>query len=192
MRTPLARFVVKVLAWLPPAFALWYFAGPLLVLPARLLIAAIAGSAWPGIVDDVGQSASTIVFSTLLRPGQSSGQSASIVVEVNALLYAFGMPMYAALTIAARDAHWIRKLAIGYACLVPVIVFGATADFLKNIAITSGPLVASQTGFTAWQREVIAFAFQSGALILPTVVPAIAWVLLHRRFVETLRGTPSS
>jgi hypothetical protein len=50
--------------------------------------------------------------------------------------------------------------------------------------------VASQTGFSAWQREVIAFAYQFGTLILPTVVPAILWVLLHRGFLERMRGAP--
>jgi hypothetical protein len=72
--------------------------------------------------------------------------------------------------------------------LVPVAAWGIFADFLKDIAITSGPLIASQTGFVSWQREVIAFAFQFGSLILPTVVPAIVWVLTHRRFLERLRG----
>ena len=76
---------------------------------------------------------------------------------------------------------------IGYAVLLPVVAWGVLADFLKNVAITSGPLVASQTGFSALQREIIAFTFQFGSLILPTVIPAIAWVMTHRRFLERLR-----
>ena len=59
-----------------------------------------------------------------------------------------------------------------------------------HIAITSGAFVASQTGFVAWQRETIAFAFQFGSLILPTVVPAVTWVLTHRAFLERLREPP--
>ena len=57
-----------------------------------------------------------------------------------------------------------------------------------NYAITPGPLVASQTGFSAWQREAIVFAFQMGTLILPTVIPAVTWVVTHRQFLERLRG----
>jgi hypothetical protein len=48
--------------------------------------------------------------------------------------------------------------------------------------------VASQTNFDAWQREVIAFCYQFGTLILPTVAPVIVWVLMHRRFLERLAG----
>ncbi len=64
---------------------------------------------------------------------------------------------------------------------MPFVAWGVLADFLKNVAITVGPQIASQTGFVAWQREAIAFAYQFGALILPTVVPAVAWVLTHAR-----------
>ena len=77
---------------------------------------------------------------------------------------------------------------LGYLVLLPFIAWGVLADFLKNIAITSGPFVASQTGFSAAQREMIAFAYQFGSLIMPTVAPAIAWVVTHRGFLERMRG----
>ena len=35
---------------------------------------------------------------------------------------------------------------------------------------------------------MIAFAYQFGSLILPAVVPAVAWVLTHRAFLERLRA----
>jgi hypothetical protein len=96
--------------------------------------------------------------------------------------------LYAALVVAAREPRWPRKLVLGYLVLLPFIAWGVLADFLKNIAITSGPFVASQTGFSAAQREMIAFAYQFGSLIMPTVAPAIAWVVTHRGFLERMRG----
>ncbi len=38
MRTPLGRFVLKVLVWLPAAFVVWYFAAPLLLWPVKVLL----------------------------------------------------------------------------------------------------------------------------------------------------------
>ena len=35
--SPLARFIVTVLAWLPLTFVVWYFAAPILLWPAALL-----------------------------------------------------------------------------------------------------------------------------------------------------------
>jgi hypothetical protein len=81
-------------------------------------------------------------------------------------------------------------LTIGYIALQPFIAWGALADFLKNIAITAGPAVAAQTGLAAWQREVVAFAFQFGSLILPTVAPAVLWVAMHARFIASLVARP--
>ena len=190
MKTPLGHFVLKVLAWLPIAFVVWYFGAPLLLWPVKMILAVVARVGLPDLVATVEQSAAVFTFATLLKPGEGLATSAHITVDVDGLLYSFGMPLFAALVLAAREPRWPRTLAIGYAVQVPFVAWGALADFLKNIAITSGPLVASQTGFSAWQREAIVFAFQFGSLILPTVVPAVAWVLTHRAFLERLRENP--
>ena len=190
MRTPLGRFVLKVLVWLPVAFVVWYFGAPVLLLPVKLLLAGIAAAGLPDLVTAVEQNAAIFTFATALKPGEALAGSAHITVDVDGLLYSFGMPLFAALVLAAREPRWPRTLALGYALQLPFVAWGVLADFLKNVAITSGPLVASQTGFSAWQREAIAFAFQFGSLILPTVVPAVTWVLTHRAFLERLRSLP--
>jgi len=102
------------------------------------------------------------------------------------------LPLFAALTLAARgDRRW-RTLMLGYGVLLPFVAWGTLADFLKNVAITAAPAVVSQAGFSGWQRELIAFAYQFGSLILPAVVPAVVWVLTHRRFLERLRRPEAS
>jgi hypothetical protein len=187
MTGPVARFVLKALAWLPPAFAVWYFAAPVLLWPARLIVDVACRTTLSGLVRSIEQDGATITFATTLKPGEALAASGSITVDVNTLLYAFGLPLFVALVLAAREPGWPRKLAIGYLMIIPFVAWGVLADFLKNIAITASPLVASQAGFSAWQRELIAFAFQFGSLILPTVVPAVAWVVTHRAFLDGLR-----
>jgi hypothetical protein len=187
LRPPrLAAFVLAVVAWLPATFLVWYLAAPLLLWPAVLLVEGVARLALHGLVQGVQHAASTLVFATTLRGGTAAGNG-MISVEVNLLLYAFGMPLLAALVLAVRDRRWKRQLLLGWLVLLPVVAFGALADFLKNVAITAGPAVASQAGFSAAGREAIAYAFQLGSLILPAVAPAVAWVLMHRAFLERLR-----
>jgi hypothetical protein len=184
--SPLARFVVTALLWLPVTFAVWYAVSPALIAVVRFLAAA-AVLPFGDLVQTVDQSGSTLQFVTSLKPGQTAGGGV-VTVSVDGLLYSFGMPMFAALTLAAREpARW-RILAIGIAALLPFVTFGTVADLLKNVAITAGPIVASQTRFSAGQREAIAFAYQFGTLILPTVAPAVVWVLSHRAFLERLRA----
>jgi hypothetical protein len=185
--SPLTRFVIRVLVWLPVMFALWYLAAPVLMWPVALLVQAIADGSLADLVARVDQTMGTLTFTTTLRPGQALARG-QVAVDVNLLLYSFGMPLLAALTVAARERTWKRKLLVGYLAMLPFVAFGAFADFLKNIAITASPPVAAQAGFSSAQRELIAFAFQFGSLILPPVVPAVLWVVMHRGFLERLRS----
>lgn len=183
----MTRFVLRTLALLPLAFAVWYFAAPILLWPAVLIVRAVAHVGFADLVRAIEQSGAVATFVTTLGAGVASAKGL-VTVDVNLRAYAFGMPLFVALTLAARTARWKRWLAIGYAALTLVVAFGTLADFLKDVAITAGPSIASQAGFAPWQREAIAFAFQFGSLILPAIVPAIVWVLMHRRFLERLRN----
>ena len=187
--SPLTRFILIVLAWLPATFAIWYFAAPILLWPAALVSDGVMRIGFADLVRAVEQTGASVAFTTTLKPGQSVAGGV-VTVDVNMLLYSFGLPLFAALTLAAREPKRFRTLIIGYGVLVPAVAWGVSADFLKNVAITAPAQVASQTGFVAWQREAIAFAFQFGSLILPAVAPAIVWVLTHRAFLENMRRMP--
>ena len=186
LKSPLTRFVAAALAWLPVTFGAWYVLAPLLLWPVRLLVQAVARVGFGDLTRTIESAGSSLVFVTTLKPGEGVG-SGVVSVDVNMLIYAFGMPLFAALTLAAHEAKWWRTLALGYAVMVPFVAWGVLADFLKQIAIYASPAIASQTDFSSWQRELIAFAYQFGSLILPAVVPAVLWVLLHRAFLDRMR-----
>ena len=185
-KSPLTRFVVAALAWLPVTFGAWYLLAPVLLWPVRQLVEFVANMGFRDLVRAIESGGRSLTFITTLKPAESVGAGV-VSVDVNMLVYAFGMPLFAALTLAAHEAKWWRTLAIGYAVIVPFVAWGVLADFLKGIAIVAPAAIASQTGFSGWQREMIAFAYQFGTLILPAVVPAVLWVLLHRAFLERLR-----
>jgi hypothetical protein len=191
-RSPLGGFIAKVFAWLPVTFAVWWLAAPVLLWPAMLIVELISRWALPDIVEGIERVHAVLTFVTTLKPGSTSTRDVQVTVDVDLLLYSYGMPLYFALVLAARLPGWPRRLILGYVAMVPFVAWGALADFLKNVAITMGPHFASQAGFAAWQREVIAFSYQFGALVLPTVVPAVAWVLTHRAFFERLRSRPAA
>ena len=186
-RGSLGAFVAKVFAWLPVTFVVWYFAAPVLLWPAAFIVELVTRWGLADIVQGIERARAELTFATTLKPGSASARAGEIAVAVDLLLYSFGLPLYAALVLAAKEPGWPRRLVVGYAVLMPFVAWGALADFLKNVAITMGPQIASQTGFVAWQREAIAFSYQFGALILPTVVPVVTWVLTHRAFLERLR-----
>jgi len=192
--TSLGRFVLRVAAWLPPAFLIWYLAGPILAWPIGLVTEGALKTGFGRLMADVHQQGHLLRIGSTLKPAAASTENlarAELFVDVNVLLYSFGLPLLAALIAAARAPHPLRQLAFGYIVLAPFVSFGLVAEFLKNLAFDAGPSVAAQAGFDPLQRETIVFAYQFGSLIVPTVVPAVYWVLTHRAFLEgfTLRGS---
>ena len=187
MRGPLFRFVCVTLAWLPIAFAVWYVLAPVILLPAEAVVRVIAAATLRDIVTGIVSHGGVLSFVTTLRPGDARGGGV-LTVDVNMLLYAFGLPLFVALTLAARQRPLWRPLLAGYAAMMPFVAWGVLADFLKIVAITAPPLVTSQAGFGAVSRDIIVFAYQLGSLILPAVVPAVVWVLTHRSFLTRLRS----
>jgi len=183
--------VLRVAAWLPAAFVVWYLAGPVFAWPIAFLTSIAAKVGLSDLVHGVEQQGHLITIVSTLKPTLATTQGAAsgvVSIELNTLLYTFGFPMLAALTLAARQPHFVRTLSVGYVVLAPFVTWGLIAEFLKRIVFDAGPVVASQADFTALEREVIAFAYQFGALILPTVAPAVFWVLTHRHFLETFAG----
>ncbi|CAG0964882.1 hypothetical protein BURK2_00946 [Burkholderiales bacterium] len=189
----LPRFIAKVFLWLPLCFAVWYLGTPLLVWPTALLAQAVLQAGFGDFIRGLEVTHGTFVALTSLRPENAPlGSSVVLVPEVNALVYSFGMPLFAALILAVREPGWARKLLIGLGVLLPLQVVGVVADVLRQIAIIAGPGVALQAGFTPWQREAVVFVFQFSSLIVPAVAPAILWVILERRFLERWRQSAAS
>lgn len=165
----------------------WWFASPLLAWPVGLLADVFSRVALPDLVRAVEQHGDTLTFVTSLHGANATVAAAAgglVADDIDVRHFTFGLPLLAALILAARAPHRARNLVIGYAILLPFQTWGVIAEFLEDVAVGLGPGVASQTGFGAWEREAIAFAYQFGALILPTVVPAVVWVLMHRRLLE--------
>ncbi|HEY7945855.1 MAG: exosortase H-associated membrane protein [Burkholderiales bacterium] len=182
-----ARFVFLVFAWLACTLFIWWFASPLLAWPVALLADLFSRVALPDLVRIVEQHGDSITFITSLHGANATVAAAAsglVSDDIDVRHFTFGLPLLAALILAAKAPHRARNLLLGYAVLLPFQTWGVVAEFLEDVAVGLGPGVASQTGFSAWEREAIAFAYQFGTLILPTVVPAVVWVLMHRRFLE--------
>jgi hypothetical protein len=188
----LGRFVVRVLLWLPGCFAIWYFASGILTMPLRWLVGGVMRLGFGDLVTAVTQNGAALNFVTSLRPERATTQNAAsgvLELEVSTLTYTYGLPLLAALILAVPGIDRAKKLAIGYVALLPFHVWSVVGEALKQM-ITIGAGIASQTGFGPLQREAIAYAYQLGTLILPTVAPAVIWLLLQRRFVQGLLEAP--
>ena len=117
--------------------------------------------------------------------------------------------------VMATPLSWARtfaQLGAGFVVLTFVISFGLLGEVLRTMAFGVGPAVhtalvsmdyghvaaATATAAEVHMREALAghglgldavgFIYQFGYLILPTVVPVALWILMNRRFLESLVG----
>ena len=179
----LGAFVLRAFLWLPLTFAAWYLASPLLSQVAagfaRFFIALFNAA----LLGGTEQLNTALVFVTRLQVPQANGQVGVLAVEVNPLIYTYGLAFYLALMLASRARWW--KILAGTAILLPFQGWGIAFDFLAQLGAKLGPEIAAQAGLLG-SREFIALAYQAGNLVFPSLVPVALWVVFSRSYLEGL------
>lgn len=106
--------------------------------------------------------------------------SAELVAEASAAHYAYGLPLFLALLLAARSAHLFRRALAGYLILLLPQTFSLVLEILRQIMVAGGRPGA--LGIDQWQMESIAMGYQVGSLLLPTLAPVALWLWFDRAF----------
>ncbi|MCB1769294.1 MAG: hypothetical protein KDJ31_06275 [Candidatus Competibacteraceae bacterium] len=203
-RRSIDRFLLRVLLWLAPAFAIWYALAPLLLTPvagwthvtlSHFFSQAIAAVEQQGTAVDI---VTRFVVAAPAAGAASPDAQGQLVFAINALKYAYGLPVLLALTLAAPTAigEKLYRAVMGGVLLLPVPVWGISCEALKVLVFQMDPAIAEQMGTTPLTRELLALAYQLGYLILPAVTPILIWAAFHRDFLGKLlpqmrRATPS-
>jgi hypothetical protein len=189
----LAAFVLRTFLWLPPCFAAWYFSAKYHAALAGGLARLMVDVFTPGVLSALEQPDVDLAFVTTIQAQSAPGQAGVLVPEVSPLLYTYGLALFLALMLAARARWW--KILAGAVLLLPFQSWGIAFDFLAQIGIRMGPEVAGQAGLGGWRTETVALGYQIGTLILPSLVPVVAWAAFNRTLLEGLLrartgGTP--
>jgi hypothetical protein len=91
----------------------------------------------------------------------------------------------------ATPLTWRRtflQLGIGLLVLVPAQAFGIAGEILLQLSYNFGDEVKAAVEAAGASQYLIAFWYQFGYLILPPIVPVVAWILMNRRFIESIAG----
>lgn len=180
----LGKFVLRILLWLPPCFAAWYFSSHYHAAVVGELALLLVQQFKSGIVSALEHPAINLVFVTTLQVHPEPGMTALLLPEVNPLLYTYGLAFFLALMLAAGAKWW--KILVGAAVLLPFHSWGIAFDFLAQVGVKLGPEISAQAGLLGWRSEVIALGYQVGNLIFPSLIPVVLWALFSRRFIENL------
>lgn len=189
----LKAFLLTAVMWLPLAFFLWFLVRSLVVyLPVQL--AGWGLLAWmPDVFASITQEFSNaVVVTRFIAEGfegeAPAGQVGYLSTEVDALMYCYGWPILLAL-VMATPLTWrltFMQLAIGFFVLVPAQAFGIAGEIVLQLSYNFGDNVKAAIEANGASQYVIAFWYQFGYLILPPIVPVVAWILMNRRFIEAI------
>jgi hypothetical protein len=183
MRLP--NIIWRTVLFLPPCFAAWFFIAPYHAAVLAPLSLPLVERWRVGLVSAIERTGATLTFVTGIEAASSGGRIADLIVEVNPMIYSYGLALFLALMLASRSRAW--KIAAGAAVLLPFEAWGVAFDFLVQVAVLSGPEVAGRAGLSGWPREAIAIGYQAGALVFPSLVPVLCWAVFNRAFIGGLR-----
>ncbi len=182
----LTRFIIKVLLFLPACFAIWYWLIIPLNTPLAWLSDLILTTVWSQVIDSIDLINHQLEIVTHLRPpGQSGAGNASLVFEINPLLYSYSLPFAAAL-IFATPSGWTKKLTallIAYLLLLLVQSWGVCFHVAKTLMYQAGPEIHARLNVQPIEQALVGLSYQFGYLILPSLSPLVIWIALFKDFV---------
>lgn len=178
-------FFVRALLLLLVSLAVWYWLREWMVAPVAWLAERAMTAFFPGWVYGVKLDGIQGLLQTSLRVPQGN-DLAEIAVSSNVLRFCYGLPLAVGLVLASRGQGWWWKLPLCFVALLPFQVWGVCMDWLTMIAVHAGETTRALTGFTPLQTNLIAIGYVHGSLLFPTLIPALLWLLLEKRFVTTV------
>ncbi|MBK7661475.1 MAG: hypothetical protein IPJ28_21205 [Betaproteobacteria bacterium] len=184
-RREVLGLALRALGWLPLTLAAWYFASAALAwVPAKLAAPALglAGVEVRSVTLADGVAAFGARLVPPYRPGIAQVESVAVDVDVKTRTFTFGIALFVALTLATGRPWRARAVAIGAAVTIALPAWSIAFDALRQLASVAalGPVLAWPPAV----REGIAFGYQLGSLLLPTLAPVIAWIALNPRLTR--------
>ncbi len=191
MKSPIRELFVSALLYLPLCFFIWFYAAPVLVMPAKWLAEMMLQLWQADLFNGIEQQQYLFQVQTLIFPQDYNGQDAKLAVldvTVNPMKYGYGLAVFAGLVISVpklKLKYKLIQLAIGFAVISLIQANGVFWETCKSLLFSGGDAfkAINDTGIS---HNLVVAMYQMSYLILPAVVPIVIWVLLNRHFIEEI------
>lgn len=183
--SPLTIFVLSAFGWIFALTALWSTVSAWTSYPVGVLSHIALEQTAPMWVRQVHLSPGNMEVDTAISVPvvAAGGRRGEITIDVSPARYAYGLPIFIALVLAARGRGRLGRVAAGYALLLPFQAFSLTMSALMQMVLAAQADIRLLR-ISQWQMEAIVYGYQLGALVLPTLVPILMWLWLDRKFVN--------
>jgi len=156
----LGLFLVRAVAWFLALTILWMQVSAWTSYPAAGIAHIALGNGAKEWIRSIHKEPGLLQADTRIQvqiPGQGPGSPrGELIAEVDPAHYAYGLPLFIALLLAARSQRLIRRVAGGYILLLIPQAFSMSAEILRQIIMVSAS--TATLGIEQWQMESIALA----------------------------------
>lgn len=184
---PVKEMFLLAALYLPLGFFLWFFFGSALMFPVARLSELVLTGLFPQLFEQVVQLDFRLEIQTLVTmERQVEGRTALLNLDINPMLYAWGMALLFGLIMATplSATRRIMQMLAGFALVTLVTVWGVFWEAWTDMAFRMGSEAAAAVQASAMPPNVIALCYQLGYLMFPAVIPVAAWILMNRPFIE--------
>lgn len=184
---PVKEMFLLAALYLPLGFFLWFFFGSALMFPTARLSELVLTGLFPQLFEQIVQLDFRLEIQTLVTmERQVEGRTALLNLEINPMLYAWGMALLFGLIMATplTATRRIVQMLVGFALVTLVTVWGVFWEAWTDMAFRMGSEAAAAVQASPMAPNVIALCYQLGYLMFPAVIPVAAWILMNRPFIE--------
>ncbi len=191
MKSPIKELLVSALLYLPLCFFIWFYAAPLLILPAKWLASWLLQLWQADLFNGISQQQFLLQVETLIFPQTQLGESAQLAVldvTVNPLKYGYGLALFAGLVVSVPNLSFktrLMQVVVGFVLISLIQANGVFWETCKSLLFSGGDAFDAINA-TGISHDLVAAMYQLSSLILPAVIPTVAWVLLNRGFIEDI------
>ena len=183
--SPLTIFVLSAFAWLIVLTLVWTKVSAWTSYPVGVLSNIVLEQGAPMWVRTVRLAPGNMEVDTSVSVTDATGRSGEITVDASPARYAYGLPIFLALLLAARGKGRAVRAAAGYLLLLPAQAYSLTTFLLMQL-ILGTQLDIRSLRISQWQMELLVYAYQVGSLVVPTLAPIVIWLWLDRKFVTNV------
>ena len=187
----LTTFALKVVGYLAPVFAVWYYLAPWHLAPV-VLLADVVMQAWlSDFIMWVKLQDSTVVVATHYGLNAAGALVTPLLQEaagftLNPLSFGYSLPLFIALILATPLADRGFKLLMGGLILMGLQTVSLIVCILKSLTFEVDPVLQQALRWSPLQLDLIALGYQIGFLLLPMIAPLIVWAILSQPFLTQL------
>lgn len=186
----LGRFLLVAIASLLCLMPLWYYLAPQFAAPVFFMAGETASSVFHWALSYTRNETAGVLNTTLKVVSVQNGQfrSGKLAPMVDYRMLGYGIVILWALILASFPRHWVRKLFIGSAAMLPIQAVNVAVQWCNDAFNRAGAEVFAQTGLPGWVADVVAFLYHFNLFIFTALAPVMLWLFLDREFLAKLHA----